>query len=148
MLEIAGLTGVRLSYAITSNAKSLGEEAKRIQDALKYPKAYEELREKYKDLYKEHALKDEKGEFIIQDNKYVLDPEKEEAYNTLVEAEQKASKAIIEEAQAVEEEYNKFLEKESEVTSKIVTVKLEDLPESITPNQMSALSFMIEELQD
>lgn len=148
MLEIAGLTGVKLSYAITSNAKALGEEAKKIRGALKYPKAYEELKEKYRELYQAHSLKDEKGNLVVQDNKYVLDPAKKEDYDKLVKAEQEASKSIIEEAQAVEEEYNKFLDEESEFTGKLITVKLEHLPESITPNQMAALSFMVEELQN
>jgi len=148
MLEMAGLAGVKLSYALTCNAKLIGEEANKIKGALKYPKAYEELREKYRKLFQEHAKKDQKGNLIVQDNKYVLDPEKKDAYDKLVAEEEKASKAIIEEAQAVEEEYKNFLQEEATLSGKIVTIKLEHLPETITPAQMAALSFMIEELQN
>jgi hypothetical protein len=143
LIDLAGLSGVKLSYAIAQNAKSLGEEALAIQGKLKYPKEYLELKEKYRDYFKKHALKDEKGEYIIEEGKYRLDPEKEEDYKELIESENPENQPILEKVQKIEEEYNTFLENNSSVT--IQTVKLDELPDSINPSQMTALSFMIDE---
>ena len=144
LIDLSGLSGVKLSYAIAQNAKALGEEALAIQGKLEYPKEYLELKEKYRKHFKAHALKDENGEYIIEEGKYRLDPEKEDDYKELIESENPENQPILEKVQKIEEEYNTFLENNSNVT--IQTVKLDELPDSINPTQMTALSFMIEEL--
>lgn len=144
LIDLAGLSGVKLSYAIAQNAKALGEEALAIQGKLKYPEDYLKLKEKYRELFKKHALKDEKGEFVIEDGKYVIDPEKEKTYKELIESENPENQPILERVQKIEEEYNKFLEDDSSIS--VQTVKLDELPESINPTQMAALSFMVDEL--
>ena len=144
LIDLAGLTGVKLSYAIAQNAKALGEEALAIQGKLEYPKEYLELKEKYRKHFKAHALKDENGEYVIEEGKYRLDPEKEDDYKKLIESENPENQPILEKVQKIEEEYNTFLGNKSNVA--IQTVKLNELPDSINPTQMTALAFMIEEL--
>lgn len=144
LIDLAGLTGVKLSYAIAQNAKTLGEEALAIQGKLEYPEEYLKLKEKYRKHFKAHALKDENGEYIIEDGKYRLDPEKEDDYKKLIESENPENQPILEKVQKIEEEYNTFLGNNSNVA--IQTVKLNELPDSINPTQMTALAFMIEEL--
>jgi hypothetical protein len=146
LLDIAGLSGVRLSYAITHNAKVLAEEAKKIKDALKYPEDFLKMREEYTEIFKEHAKKNSKGELIVEDNKWILDPEKAEKYNEIVKTKLVENKEIVDKAKLVEEEYEMFLNQEAVLPTNLVTLKLEALPETITPAQMSALSFMVEEL--
>jgi len=145
LVDLAGLAGVKLSYAIAQNAKALGEEALAIQGKLQYPEDYLKLKEKYRELFKEHALKDEKGEFVIEDGKYVIDPEKEKAYKELIESKNPENQPILEKVQKIEAEYNKFLENDSSIS--VQTVKLDELPESINPTQMAALSFMVDEFK-
>ena len=144
LIDLAGLTGVKLSYAIAQNAKTLGEEALAIQGKLEYPKEYLELKEKYRKHFIEHALKDENGEYVIEEGKYKLDPKKKEDYQKLIDSETPENQPILEKVQKIEEEYNAFLENNSNVT--IQTVKLDELPDTINPTQMTALSFMIDEL--
>tara|TARA_R100001463_G_scaffold84592_1_gene139323 strand:+ start:328 stop:810 length:483 start_codon:yes stop_codon:yes gene_type:complete len=143
LIDLSGLSGVKLSYAIAQNAKALGEEALAIQGKLEYPKEYLELKEKYRKHFKAHALKDESGEYVIEEGKYLLDPEKEDDYKKLIESENPENQPILEKVQKIEEEYNTFLENNSNVT--IQTVKLDELPDTINPTQMTALSFMIDE---
>lgn len=146
LIDLAGLTGVKLSYAITQNAKTLGEEALAIQSKLEYPEEYIKMKDEYREHFKAHALKDTDGKFVIEEGKYKLDSEKAEDYQKLIQSKNSENQPILEKAQKVEEEYNKFLESKSSVT--IQTVKLEELPNTINPTQMAALSFMIDEFKD
>tara|TARA_R110002126_G_scaffold1738_5_gene10466 strand:+ start:7359 stop:7844 length:486 start_codon:yes stop_codon:yes gene_type:complete len=144
-LDLTGIAGIKLSYAIISNARALEAEAKNITESIKYPQEYTDLKEKGREQFKEHALVDDKGELVIEDNKYVIDPEKAKAYDTLITAVDAENKGLLEKVQAIEEEYNTFLEEDS--TFKVVAVKLSDLPEKITPVQMATISFMVKEFE-
>lgn len=143
LVDMAGLSGVKLSYAIAKNAKSLGEEALTIKGALKYPEDYIKMKEEYREHFKAHALKGADGNLVIEEGKYKLDLEKEEEYKKLIQSKNSENQPILEKAQKIEEDYNNFLKEDSNIT--VETVTLEDLPETITPSQISALSFMIAE---
>ena len=146
LLDMAGLTGVKLSYAIAQNAKTLGEEAVLIQGKLKYPENYLKMKDEYRDNFKNFALRDNDGNIVIEDGKYRLDPNKEEEYKKSIESKNSENQVILEEVQKIEEEYNKLLEEHSNVTVK--TVELNDLPETVNPTQISALSFMINDFKE
>lgn len=145
-LDTSGLSGVKMSYAIIKNVKTLEEESKSINESLKYPQDFLDMQEDLREIFKDHALKDDKGEFIIKEDQYQLDPIKIDDYQEAVKEKRDNSKAIIEEAKVIESEFNKFLEEDSCLSDSIVKIKLDDLPKDVTPSQMAVLSFMIEEL--
>ena len=145
LLDMAGLAGIKLSYAVAQNAKTLGEASLVIKSKLNYPEEYIKMRDEYREHFKAHALKDTDGKFVIEEGKYKLDLEKEEEYKKLIQSKNSENQLILEKAQKIEEEYNLFLEEDSNV--KLETVKLEDFSESINPVQMDALSFMVDEFK-
>lgn len=143
-LKSDGLYGVKFSHALIKNIETFQKEAKNIAESLVYPEGFLKYTEEMEKVFKEHALKDEKGELVIKENKYQVDPSKREAFKKIQEEKSKAYSKVIEEAKKAEEAYNNALDDEKNIN--IRSVKLEELPETITPEQMNVLSFMIEDI--
>jgi|32_taG_2_1085360.scaffolds.fasta_scaffold03657_10 hypothetical protein len=143
-LKSDGLYGVKFSHALVQNTKTFKNEAHNIKNSLVYSKEFLMFCKEMEEVFIKYALKDENGELLVVDNKYKIDPENIEIFNKIQKEKREANKSIIEEAKKAEETYNNSLDTEKEVD--IAYVKLEDLPETITPEQMSALSFMIEDI--
>jgi hypothetical protein len=142
-LDVRELVGVKLSYAYLQNLKKLTVEAETIQSCLKYSDDFVKFKERLLEGFKESAKTDENGEVLIIDGKYHLDPEKEKDFKEFELKQREIYKDVIEDAKKVEEEYNKFLEEDSEIVP--IYVGLKDLSEKITPIQMNTMSFMIKE---
>tara|TARA_R110000823_G_scaffold252924_7_gene375469 strand:- start:959 stop:1441 length:483 start_codon:yes stop_codon:yes gene_type:complete len=146
LVNMAGLSGVKLSYAVTENAKTLGEEAPLIRNKLVYPQEYLKMRENFRNLFKKYALVDELGNLVVEEDLYVIDPKKELEYKKLIESKHSENQPILNKVQKIEEDYNRFLNEESNLTIKTVT--LDDLPETVNPDQMKALFFMIVDTEE
>tara|TARA_R110002012_G_scaffold83250_1_gene209639 strand:+ start:241 stop:741 length:501 start_codon:yes stop_codon:yes gene_type:complete len=149
-IDVTGISGVKLSYAIISNSKVLGEESKNIEESKKYPEEYQKIEEEMRDLFMANALSDKKGNPIVENDTYSLDPEKVKEYNSKVKEIQDSpeNKELFDKIALIDKDYLKFLEEESPLKEdKLITVTLDQLPEDITVNQMSVLSFMIKELK-
>lgn len=144
-LNSDGLYGVKFSHALIKNAKIFGEEAQKIKSTLTYSKEFLEYNKEMEKTFKQHALKDEDGELIITDNKYQIAPEKKEAFEEIEKEKREANSEILDKAKEIEDSYNNALNDKNNNID-IVFIKLEELPETITPEQMSALSFMIEDI--
>jgi len=149
-IDVTGISGVKLSYAIISNSKVLGEESKNIEESKKYPEEFQKIEEEMRDLFMANALSDKEGNPIVKNETYSLDPEKVEEYNSKVKEIQDSpeNKELFDKIALIDKDYLKFLEEESPLKEdKLITVTLDQLPEDITVNQMSVLSFMIKELK-
>lgn len=142
-LDTTGLSGVRLSYALNKNIKTLALESDAIKNSLKYTEEFKKYKEEITELFKTFCIKDDSGKAKIIDGMYKLDLAKEEEFRKLETEKREQNKELIEENTKIEEEYNKFLEEES--TIKLEKIELDDLPADITPTQMNLLSFMITE---
>lgn len=144
-LNAEGLYGVKFSHALIKNAKTFEEEAEKIKSTLVYPEEFLVYNKEMEKTFKEHALKDENGELVVTDNKYQIAPEKIEIFKEIEREKREANSEVLNKAKEIEDKYNDALDNEN-VNVSIVYVKLEELPETITPDQMSALSFMIEDI--
>lgn len=118
------LSGVKIAYAIAKNKKVLFQEFQVIEslDAHKNQVKYE--REGI-ELRKKCVEKDKNGEEKLNIKKY-----------------EEGMKELIEKNKKVQEEFNKLMKEENSL--KFFTVKMEDIPNDITVEQMDAINCIIE----
>jgi hypothetical protein len=147
-LHQINLPGVKFSYGISKNINLLKPEVEAIEKSLEGSKEFKEYDEKRIEIVKKYAKKDERGEpkLIILNPKtgagrYEI--ENQEAFDREIEKLQKENKVILEKREKQFEEYGKLLKEESDF--KPHKIKLSDVPEGITSQQMSAIFELIED---
>ena len=139
------LQGVKFAYAVAKNKKLIEEEVEALNEGLNPSEKFKEYDEKRVELAKEHAEKDEDGNAVMvgEENiksfdikdiaKFTKDLEKiQEEYKTELEARDKQLK-----------DYEKLMDEDTKL--ELQKVKLENVPEEITGEQLELISEIIEE---
>lgn len=144
--KLGGLKGVKFAYAVEKNKNLLKQEVESVQEAIKPLENFQEYDAKRMKLAEQYAEKDEKGkaktrkldngveEYVITD----LD-----AFNKDFEALKEENKSVLEERDAQIDEGNRLLDEE--ITIELYKIKLADVPEDITGEQMETVYQIIEE---
>ena len=141
MNQLGELKGVRFSYGIAKNLNILKPEIEALQKALEPTKEYQEFDVKRIELVKKYAKLDDKGEPITSRNEYILDDEK--AFNKAFEVLKKENKELVDKRDKQIDEYQELLKTES--TIELYKIKLADIPEIISAQQMYGISLIVEE---
>jgi len=144
---LKGLKGIKFNYCISKNLAILETEIQSIQSTLKSSDNYKIFDEKRIELCKKYAKKDSNDQPVK-----IIDPEtKQERYeigdqlgfDTEYALLKEENKEIVTEREKQLSDFNEFLGKESTIT--LYKIKLEDVSEDITTEQMVGIYPLIEE---
>ncbi len=141
-LSNINLKGVKFSYAVAKNLTILKPEVEAITKANEISKDFEAYDNARVEIARKYAKKDEKGEPEVKDGSYVLNGDKENFEKEIAKLQKTHEKAIKEREKQVKD-FKELLEKETTIA--LHKIKLTDIPEDITSQQMSAIYPIIEE---
>jgi hypothetical protein len=141
------LKGAKLSYALTKNIKLIEDEINTIRKIVEPTdgfKAYDSARVQ---LCEKFCKKDENGELLKKtlDNgsfEYDIDTDSAEWNAAINELKEKHETDINDRAAQIQK-YNEILELDAEV--KFHNVKLDNIPDEITPELMRTIEFFVVE---
>jgi len=144
--SVGNLTGTKFCYAVSKNIEIIKGELKHINSTLEHSdeeKKYEDARIA---LCKKLCKLDEKDKPMVVDNpdgssKYVF--EDQEGFDKELKKLQKKHEKSVESIKKKKEGYNKFLKEEVSKDVKLHKIKLSDVPEEITAQQMNSLFIII-----
>jgi hypothetical protein len=154
-LMYLNLTGSRFTYAITKNKRKVEQAIKEMDKERKPSKNYEKFLEKLEENKKYHALKDEKGKFVLIDGngpdgnpmKFYDIPEKDNPEGPFligVKALEEEYKDVIAEQKEKEKKFiEQYLQEESDYEP--FKVNISDVPKEITQKEMDLIYWMIDE---
>jgi len=141
---VGSLRGVKFAYARSKNIKAVSGEVESCQEALKPSKRFSEYDDKRVDVCKKYCDKDGNGNPIIRDGSYIgIEPNENADFDKEHGKLQEEYSETIEERKKVVDEYNELLEEEAKV--ELYMLKLENVPEQISADQLHGIMPMIEE---
>jgi hypothetical protein len=137
--DVSNLPGVKFAYNVIKNTKLLQPEIDALQKAGELSEEFKAFEIERMALAQKFAKKDKEGNPVIENNSFVLADQAgfDKEFKLLQKKHDKAIKAR--ESQVAE--FNKLLEEEIEVD--FFTVKLSDVPQSITPGQVKGIFEII-----
>lgn len=154
-LNSINLTGSRFTYAITKNRRKIEQAIKEMDKQRKPSKEYEEFLNKIEENKKKHAVKDEKGKFVLIDGpladgrpgKFFDIPDKDNPEGEFLKGvkalEEEYKEQIAEQKEKERKFVEEYLEEESEY--KPHPVNISDVPKEITQVEMDLIYWMIDD---
>lgn len=137
--SVSGLTGIKFCYCVARNSVIVDREIENFQTATKASKEFQVYDEARLKLAQEMAKKDKDGKPVIENNSYV--PENTKEFDKKIEALKAEHKEAVEKREKQIEEFNEFLEKESDV--KLYMINFSDIPESINAGQLMGIMSIV-----
>lgn len=140
--SLKDLSGVKFTYGVMRNREILKPifnsivEAEKIKD-----EKVEKLNEEIRKLAIEHAKKDEKGNAIVENGTIVLENVKD--LNKKIEKLKEEDEESFKMREKHLEAYNEFLLEELKEEPEFFLIDLEDVPETITHEQMKIIYPLI-----
>lgn len=137
--DLSNLSGAQLTFAVVSNLELLGNEAKLIRKTIKHTDAST----KY---YEELTKLSNKYNATSTDNGFYTFKNKEDADQMALEKDKLDldSKQALDDIEKLNKQFEEVLKLENtNISDKIMTVKLSDISDEITASQMAAIKFMI-----
>ena len=148
---LVGLKGVAFSYAVAKNLRRLGEEVESIQKASETSKEFNEYETARIELAKKNAKKDADGKPVTEEEKdekgkvvsttFVIENQK--TFDKELEALRATHKEALDGRQKQIDEFNALLDEKSDV--ELHKIKLSDVPQDITTEQMNGILPLIDE---
>lgn len=143
--SVGNLEGVRFAYAVSRNIARLKPEIESLHSSIKPSEEFNNFDKARVELAEKHADKDEAGKPVIIKGKngeeYEIKDKKK--FEKELEALKKEHKVAIDGRDKQIEDFNKMLEDEIEFDA--YTIKIEDVPKNITPQQMTGILGIIED---
>ena len=140
-LSSLNLKGFKFSYGVAKNIALLKTEIESLQKTMVASEPFKEYEQARIALAEKYSKKDESGNPIVKGNEYEI-ADREVFDKELIKL-QTTHKVAIEERQKQIDDFNKLLEEEAKV--ELYKIKLEDVPEDITTEEMTAIYVLIEE---
>lgn len=138
--SVKDLKGVKFAYGIVKNINIIKSEIEAFQESINPTKEFMAFENGRIELAKKHSKKDDKGNPVIADNQYEVE-DKDKFEESFLELREKHKEAIDKrEKQA--EEYNKLLAEESKI--ELHKIKMSDVPDNISPEQLAAIFDIID----
>jgi len=138
---MAELKGAKFSYFVAKNGEILQKEFQAIQKAIEPPTEIREYEQKRIALARQHAKKDDTGQPVVQNGRFVIANERKfrkeindlkSRYGKWIEAEEERRKEV-----------DAFLSEEVELP--LLRIALSEVPEDISAGQMAAISKLVVE---
>lgn len=145
LVSITNLTGAKFNYSVVKNIKKLQPEIESLQKAFKNSDEFNEYNNKRVNILKKYSRKDANGEAItktINKEKHfdIIETEEFKKELDLLISE---NKDIIEKKEKEIKEFNELLETENSI--ELFKIKLSDIPDGITTEQLAGIYLMIED---
>lgn len=137
--SLNNLSGVSFSYTVAKNIRILKPEIEALTEAEKPTEEFTKYEEERINLAKKYSKKDDEGESIIKDKKFVLENKKE--FDKEFKKLKEENKEVLEGREKQVKEYLAVLETESSV--ELQKIDLSDVPDNITTNQMNSIYDII-----
>ena len=141
--KVGHLKGIKFAYGISKNRKIVDAEIENIQTSVAVSEGFAEFEKMRTDLCKEYAEKDEKGEFKEIKGEYVIPADKKEEFEIRLNAYREQHKEAIEEREKQVADFREFEKAES--TVEFYKIKLSDVPEDISAEELGGINELIEE---
>ena len=142
-MQVGSVSGKKLAYVVSKNIARVKSALTPGNEILKETPEYLEYEKKRTDLCMEYCEKGEDGQPRIENQNYVIATEKMTEFNGKVEELKKEHEAVLDVMDEKRKKYQEFLEEES--TFEPYKIKMEDVPENITPNQLQWIMGIIDE---
>jgi len=143
---LGDLKGANFTYTLSKNKEVLYQQLKKVQkmakDAQKVD-GYDEYEAKRILVNKEFALKDDKGEVKVTNERYDIDPAKKADYDTKLAALKEEYKETLDNIESKKVELKEFVNEEIELELRPIPMSI--VPTDITLDQMDILSKLIVE---
>lgn len=146
--RVGHLKGIKFAYGIVKNKKIIDAEIENLRELVKTNPTFDEFTKVRMELIKELAEKDEKGEIKAVTNdkgqtEAVIPDDKKEEFEIRLQALREQHKEAIEEQEKKEADFEAFQKEESKV--EFYKIKLKDVPEDISAEEMQSIQELIEE---
>jgi hypothetical protein len=138
---LGNLRGVKFAYFVVKNLNILKPEIEALQKSLEPSGDYNAYDAERVELAKKFAKKDEKGNPVVENNSFVL--EDKDGFDKELKGLVKKHKTALDIREKQISEYNELLKEETKV--ELYKVKLADVPEDITTEQMAGIFEMVED---
>lgn len=140
-LNKINLKGAKFSFGISRNIAILKPEIESLVKATEATEEYKAYDAERIELCKKHSEKDANGEAVLENNEFKIINRKE--FNKELEELNKKHQKAIDARDEQIKEVNDLLEKDTEVT--LYKIKLSEVPEEITTNELRSIIDIIEE---
>jgi hypothetical protein len=137
----AGLKGAKFNYALVRTKDILKRELALLEESFKEKEKFIEYESKRIAIAKDLCEKDEKGQPVIDQNRFKLSEENDVKFKEKLEELQTEYTDALEERTQQMESFNKMLEEN--ISFEIHRIGINDIPEEITQEQMEILYPMI-----
>ncbi len=145
--SVGNLKGVRFAYAVSKNIHKIKPHIESLQDSVKPSEEFQKYDKERLELAEKHAKKNKDGQpnkiTDLDNNTQSYDIENEEKFQKELKKLQSKYKDALEEREKQIEKYKELLQEEADV--ELYKIKVEDLPEDITPQQMTNLFMIIDD---
>lgn len=143
--KLSNLKGVKFSYAIARNVVIVKKEVEAIEESLKPFDEFVEYEKERIELAKKHSEKDEKGnpKIINENGREVFVMKDKAKFDKVFEEFKIKHKVTLDKRQKQIDEYNEFLETESDI--EFFKIELSDVPEDISVEQMQGIQLLIKD---
>lgn len=136
------LTGVKFAYATVRNLKLLAPIVEGLDKAIEFGYDYRQYDKEREELCQKYCDRDDKDKPVIKNRVYQFNEDNKHKFESAVLAlnELPAHKAAIEARKLQEEEYRGLLELVPEDMPVLHKVKVDNIPEGITGEEMMILT--------
>ena len=143
--KLSNLKGVKFSYAIARNVVIVRREVEAIEESLKPFDEFVEYEKERIELAKKHSEKDEKGnpKTATENKRQIFVMKDKSKFDKEFEKFKAKHKVTLDKRQKQIDEYNEFLETETDI--EFFKIKLNDVPEDISVEQMQGIQLLIED---
>lgn len=138
---VGNLRGVKFAYAVIRNLNILQPEIEALQKSAEPSKDFNIFEMARVELAKKHAKKDKNGEAVVEANQFVIE-NKEKFDKEFVLLRKKHKEAVANRDKQIAE-YNKLLEEEVKI--ELFKIKMSDVPQDISTEQLKGIFEVIEE---
>lgn len=141
--NVGKLKGIKFAYGIAKNKKIIDSEVESMQASVTATEAFLAFEKLRLELCKEYAEKDEKGKFKEIKGEYVIPADKREEFEIRLNAYREQHKEAIDEREKQITDFREFEKAES--TVEFYKIKLSDVPEDISAEELVGIDELIEE---
>ncbi len=135
--------GFNLAYTLVKNSRIVQQELNDLRKALAPSPKYLELEQKRMSLCVQSSLMGEDGQSLIVDNRFQIDPAKQDEFSNRMKELQNEYKVEIEDQQKKNEEFNRTWEETVDLD--LNSIKKSYFPDEIIGNYVGILFDLIEE---
>lgn len=141
VLSVQEYTGVKFNYFVARNMNSFGKEVDALAKSLEQTDDFKKYEKERTALAEKYSQKTDDGTPMVKDNQYVIEDQK--SFDKEMKKLQSSNKTTLEARQKQFNDYNKFLEEESDAVPYMINQR--DLPSDIKTKDMIAIFNLIEE---